>query len=94
MKTFGEKLMVPYIERFNGNVAVRRNDMELAVKHYNKALFGMKMIFESDKEKFLQPSTREEAVKYIREIEIPCCLNLAHCYNKLGDYHLAIKYAS
>lgn len=53
MKTFGEKLMVPYIERFNGNVAVRRNDMELAVKHYNKALFGMKMIFESDKEKFL-----------------------------------------
>ena len=94
MRNFDDKLKVPYIERFNGNISVKNNNLEEAIKHYNKALMGMKFIFESDKEKFMNPSSREDAIKYIREIEIPCSLNLSHCYNKIGDYHLAIKYAS
>lgn len=53
---------------------------------------GMKMIFDGDRNAFLQ--AREDAVRYIAEIEIPCCLNLAHCYLKVGEWHLSIKYAS
>jgi hypothetical protein len=52
----------------------------------------MKMIFDGDRAAFL--NSREEACKYIREIEIPTCLNLAHCYLKTEEYHYAIKYAS
>lgn len=36
----------------------------------------------------------EEAVKLIVEIEIPTCLNLAHCYNQTENPHFAIKFAS
>jgi hypothetical protein len=50
------------------------------------------MIFDGDKETFM--TMRESAVQWIAEIEIPTCLNLAHCYNKIGEYQHAIKYAS
>jgi len=36
----------------------------------------------------------EQALKLIREIELPCCLNLALCYNKEQQWHYTIKYAS
>ncbi len=39
-------------------------------------------------------SSCEEAVKLIIEVEVPTCLNLAHCYNQTHNYHFAIKYAS
>ena len=64
----------------------------MALKHYSKALMGLKMIFDGDKEAFI--NSRGDAVRYIAEIEIPCCLNLAHCYLKQEDWHLAIKYSS
>ena len=35
---------------------------------------------------------KSEATKFIMEIEVTCCLNLAHCYNKVDQYHHAIKY--
>jgi hypothetical protein len=38
------------------------------------------MIFDGDREAFI--NSRQDAVKYIAEIEIPTCLNLAHCYIK------------
>ena len=50
------------------------------------------MIYDGDKETFM--TMRESAVQWIAEIEIPTCLNLAHCYNKIGEYQHAIKYAS
>ena len=36
----------------------------------------------------------KSAANYIYEIEIPVCLNLSHCYNKLEQPHYAIKYAT
>lgn len=30
----------------------------------------------------------------MRDIETPTYLNLAHCYNKVEQYHFAIKYAT
>lgn len=91
-ETFQDKLKIPYIERYNGNIAVREGDILKGLKHYSKALMGLKMIFDGNKNDFL--NSREDAVKYIAEIEIPCCLNLAHCYLKQGDWHYAIKYSS
>ena len=52
----------------------------------------MKMLFQMEKDPVI--TTQEQAVKFIREIEVTCCTNLAHCYNKMEDYHLAIKFAS
>ncbi len=36
--------------------------------------------------------TKEQAVMFIKEIEIIVCVNLAHCYLKTQQYHHAIKY--
>lgn len=82
---------MPYVERINGNICVKRGDFEKAVGHYNKALLSLKMLFESGEEIVTQ---RDAAIKLIREIEIPTCLNLAHCFNKMGRYHYAIKYTT
>ena len=92
MKTSEQKLKVPYIERFNGNLCVTQGDFESAVMHYNKALVGLKMLFQMDKDPAI--TTQELAVKLIKEIEIIVCVNLAHCHNKLQNYHFAIKFAT
>jgi len=91
MATDEEKLLVPYIERMNGNISVYRGEYEEAVKHYNKGMLGLRMLFEME-----VPIVRdqEHAVKLIKEVEILTCVNLAHAYIKLGQYHYAIKYAS
>jgi tetratricopeptide (TPR) repeat protein len=83
---------VPYIERFNGNICVKNQEYTRALKHYSKALFGLKMLFDGNKAEFLQ--SRQDAVKYIAEIEIPTCLNLTFCYLKTGEWHYAIKYST
>ena len=59
--------------------------------HYNKSLFAMKMLFENENN--IIPD-QETAVKYIREIEIPVCLNLSLSYLKCEHHHYSIKYAS
>ena len=91
MASWEDKLRVPYVERFNGNICVKRGDIKAALKHYSKALFGLKMIFDGDKDRFM--NNPREAAGYVRDIEIPVCLNLAHCYIKTNDFHFAIKYA-
>ena len=90
--SYQDKLKIPYIERFNGNIAVKNGDFKLALKHYSKALFGLKMIYDGDRDTFI--NNRESAVKYIAEVEIPTCLNLAHCYLKIEEYDNAVKYTS
>ena len=45
MDTNDQKLLVPYIERMNGNLCVAQGKFEDAVKHYNKGLLGLKMLF-------------------------------------------------
>ena len=45
-----QKLKVPYIERFNGNLCVASADFEGAIKHYSKALLGMQHLFKMDED--------------------------------------------
>ena len=92
MDTNDQKLLVPYIERMNGNLCVAQKKYEDAVKHYNKGLLGLKMLFSMEDDPAIK--TQEQAVKLIQEVEILTCINLAHVYIKLEQYHYAIKYAS
>jgi hypothetical protein len=80
MVTREQKLKVPYIERFNGNLCVASGDFQGATKHYSKALLGMQHLFKMDKDPVI--TTHELAITYIKEIEILVCVNLAHCYVK------------
>ena len=91
MVTDEDKLLVPYIERMNGNICCANGEFEEAVKHYNKGLLGLRMLFEMEDPII---KDQEQAVKLIKEVEILTCVNLAHAYNKLEQYHYAIKYAS
>lgn len=83
---------MPYIERFNGNLCVQKKQYEEAVKHYNKSLIALQMLFKMDKDPVI--TTEQQAIKFIKEIEVIVCVNLAHCYNQLKNYHYAIKYCS
>ncbi len=82
---------MPYIEKQNGNIYATQHKFEDAIRHYNKSLFGMKMLFEQNNSPI---QDQETAVRYIQEIEIPSCLNLALCYLKVKEYHYAIKYCT
>jgi len=62
-----------------------------AVAHYNKALISLKMLFESEDNLI---DSEETAVNLVKDIEVPCCLNLGLCYLKLKNYHMTIKYCS
>ena len=73
-----DKLKVPYIERFNGNLCVKAKDFERAVAHYNKSLLSLQMLFKMDIDPVI--TTQEQAIKFIKEIEILVCVNLSHCY--------------
>lgn len=84
-------MRVPYIEKQNGNIYAKRADFDRAIMHYNKSLFALKMIFESD-QGLIQD--QETAIKFIKEIEIPVALNLGLCYLKTEQYHYAIKYCT
>jgi tetratricopeptide (TPR) repeat protein len=92
MSTWENKIRAPYVERFNGNICVKKGDIDGALKYYNKAMFALKMIFDGNKERFM--ANPSEAVAFVRDIEIPVSLNLAHCYNKKKMFHYAIKYCS
>ena len=48
MSTDDEKLLVPYIERMNGNICVAKSQFEDSVKHYNKGLLSLRMLFEME----------------------------------------------
>ncbi len=48
MSTDDEKLLVPYIERMNGNICVAKGQFEDSVKHYNKGLLSLRMLFEME----------------------------------------------
>lgn len=40
-----DKLRIPYIERYNGNICAKNQNFDEAIAHYNKALLAMKMLF-------------------------------------------------
>ena len=92
------KLLIPYIEKQNGNLCIncmkgeedeKNGGHRVAIAYYNKALLSLKMLFEGDVVK-----EQSQAVELIKNIEIPVCLNLALCYIKTGEYHYGIKYAT
>lgn len=82
---------MPYIEKQNGSIYALQLKFPEAIMHYNKALFGMKLLFENSNSPI---KDQETALRFIQEIEIPSCLNLALCYLKVKEYHYVIKYAS
>jgi len=43
-----DKLLVPYIEKYNGNIRIKEEAYVEAIEHYNKSLIAMKKIFEID----------------------------------------------
>lgn len=51
----------------------------------------MKMLFENENNII---ADHETAIKYIKEIEIPVCLNLSLSYLKIDQHHYSIKYAT
>ena len=54
-------------------------------------LLGLRMLFSMEEPVI---KDEEQAVKLTKEVEILTCINLAHCYIKLGQYEYAIKYAT
>ena len=54
MESNEQKLIVPYIERMNGNLCVARGEFEDAVKHYNKGLLSLKMLFSMEDDPAIQ----------------------------------------
>ena len=90
--TDAQKLNVPYIEKQNGNILVKRDqNFAVAAKHYSKALFALSMLQKNENQ--IMP---DEAAfqKYQKEIEIPASLNLGLAYLKIKDYPLSIKYCT
>ena len=79
METNEQKLLVPYIERMNGNLCVSKGKFEDAVKHYNKAMLGLKMLFSMEDDPAIK--TEEQAIKLIKEVvaKIPSHYNLTTC---------------
>lgn len=89
--TIEDKLRVPYIEKQNGNLYAMQFKFENAINHYNKSLLALKMLFEGMNPIITDQNT---VIKVVKEVEIPVLLNLALCYNKVNEYHYAIRYCS
>ena len=86
-----QKLLVPYIERFNGNLCVQVKDYERAIAHYNKSMLGLKMLFQMEKDPVI--TSDEQAIKLIEDIQTIVSSNISLCYLKLDMPHEAIRYA-
>lgn len=41
---------MPYVKRLNRSLCVTKDDFDPAVKHYNKALVGLKMLSQIEKD--------------------------------------------
>lgn len=73
-----EKLQIPQQQKDEGNALVATGNYQEASKCYSKALLAINYLFKEGK----VPS-EELAEKIVKEIQIPCLLNLALCYLKL-----------
>ena len=62
---------LPYIEKDNGDVKFQEKNYDDAMKHYSKALMGIKILID---DKIL--ITEEEVGKYIKEIGVSLVINL------------------
>lgn len=87
--TVEDKLKIPYIEKANGNIMARKGDYEASMKHYSKALLGVKYLRDGG-----HIQTEELIRQYGTEIELPVNLNLALCNIKVKNYPYAIHHAN
>ena len=77
MDTEEQKRRVPWIEKQNGDVALKQErDIDRALHYYSKCLFSIKMLFETDEVRADTPFVE----KAVEEVEIPANLNMAYCY--------------
>ncbi|CAG9313899.1 unnamed protein product [Blepharisma stoltei] len=84
-----EKLLIPYQEKDEGNRLYKLGEIENASKSYSKALLAVNYLFKDAK------IVEEDAMKYVKEIKIPCLLNLSACYLKLkSSYENVIIHCS
>ena len=90
--TDAQKLNVPYIEKQNGNLLVKKDqNYAEASRHYSKALFALSML-QKNENKIIPDETAFE--KFQKEIEIPVCLNLGLAYLKTKEFDLSVKYCT
>ena len=62
---------------------MNRKEFEEAMKYYSKAFFAVKKLFDNENNIIVDTET---SVHFIREIEIPVCLNIWHCYLKFEQF--------
>ncbi|CAG9315939.1 unnamed protein product [Blepharisma stoltei] len=72
-----EKLMIPYKEKDEGTRLFKAGEFENSSKAYSKALLAINYLFKDE----LIPE--EDVMRYVKEIQIPCLLNLSACYLKM-----------
>ena len=91
-ETDAQKLNVPYIEKQNGNILVKKDqNYAEASKHYSKALFALSMLQKNENRIIPDEAAFE---KFQKDIEIPACLNLGLAYLKIKEYDLSVKYCT
>ena len=60
--------------------------------HFERAIYFMNLIFES--QKYLE--TKEQVSDFIKNLEVPCCMRLAECFQQIAkpDLVASAKYCT
>lgn len=83
---FENRLEVPFIEKKLGDIELKNENWDEAMKHYSKVGLSMKILAE---EKAL---SEEQLKKYIHEVSIPTYLNMSLASMKLKKWESVIRY--
>mmetsp|Transcript_79489 Transcript_79489/g.92928 ORF Transcript_79489/g.92928 Transcript_79489/m.92928 type:complete len:297 (+) Transcript_79489:41-931(+) len=83
------KKEICFAEKSKGTEKFKVNDYTQASKHYTKALMAFKYATEE-----IAEEGQEGLEKAVKEIQIPCHLNLALCFLKLNEYDMAKIHAN
>ncbi len=87
--TLEEKLAIPYIEKSNGNIKAHQGDYEGSMRHYSKALLGVRYLRDGRQ---IEDEVTKKRLE--REVEIPVNLNMALCNLTVKNYAYAIRYST
>lgn len=104
-ETKESKLLVPHIEKQNGNICIkcmlREDETEenikagyrVAVAYYTKCLMELK-ILEDNNEEDVVIETDAERENLLKNVEIPVLLNMGLCHWKQNAYRSGISYCT